>query len=514
MKIAKWLFAFVVFLCLTTAYVTHVEATMPRPTITMPGGNTTVAYDDLTITGTNAARARVYVSLRDITTNSSIFERREAYDSFGNTNWVLFISQSYLTPGREYRLTAFAKLDGLEVWTNPSTHFFVDFPPPTFHEPVNGASHSLDPIEVSGTNPSGGQMYIFVRNLTTNTLVIDNQFVPYSRNSSYWAFTIPKNRLTPGHRYSVSIVSVHGHQVRGNHTKAWVEEEKQFSITHQQTAVRPAPAAQPSLQPIPPRWAITPAKPVVFDRVRIMGTSAQVRGQVPYGVDDLYITIWDITDGARIELVNTRIENRDHDSFGHIITELVRGNNYYAVVRSVTRSSDGSIFSDEWADVYFTVPVQPPVMLLGTPLDVYNFAYFSEGLFTNGVSVDRTRIELIDLGTLRSFYINWSVSRHYHTDWDPWSLYDTQVAQTLGTWGSWAHRPGLLRFPSGQLVAVGFHLMPHGASFRGDNGLDGHMCMFYGREGGGAIHNMEGGNRVALAAYNHHNVSRVLDEER
>ena len=513
MKIAKWLFAFVVFLGLTTTFVKHVEATMPRPTITMPGSNSTVPYADLEIIGTNSARAQVYLSLRDITANSAVFDRREVDGSLGYTNWTLSISQGYLTPGREYRLTAFAKLDGLEVWTIPSTHFFVDFPNPTFDEPTNGTSHNFDSVEVSGTNLSGGQMYIFVRNLTTDNLVIDNQFIPYTQNSSSWAFTIPKNRLTPGHRYSVSIVSMHGQIVRGNHTEAWAQQEKEFSIAHQQTAVRPAAAALPSLQPTPPRQAIISAQPVEFDRVRIMGTSAQVRGQVPHGVDDLYITIWDITYDNQVILETTLVENRDLNSFDHVITELVRGHNYYAVVRSVIRNSDGSIFSDEWADVYFTIPVQPPIMLLGTPLDVYNFAYYSEGLSGDGAFMDRTRIELIDLGTMRSFYINWSVARNYHTDWDPWSASDTQVARSLPGWGSWGHRPGLLRFPSGQLVAVGFHLHPHGASFSGGNGLDGHMCMFYGREGGGVLSNMEGGNRMALRAYNHHNISRFIEAE-
>jgi len=157
----------------------------------------------------------------------------------------------------------------------------------------------------------------------------------------------------------------------------------------------------------------------------------------------------------------------------------------------------------------FTVYTRPNVRLLGTTRAVFDLA-IAEGVGTppnRPNETNRIRLELIDLETMKSFDISWAVSTGYHTDWDPWSLNDTNIARTIPGWNTWNARPGILRFPGGHLVAVGFHLRPHDISFRPNNGINGHMCMFYGTGGGGCISTMNAGNAAARVALTHPNIA-------
>jgi hypothetical protein len=116
---------------------------------------------------------------------------------------------------------------------------------------------------------------------------------------------------------------------------------------------------------------------------------------------------------------------------------------------------------------------------------------------------NRSIRELIDLDTGKSFNISWAASAGYHTDWDPATLADTSVAQSLSTWGSWRARPGII-IVDNRLIAVGFHLMPHGVSFTANNGINGHMCMYYhdSPTGTGTAEYAASMNAAAEEAYN------------
>jgi hypothetical protein len=154
----------------------------------------------------------------------------------------------------------------------------------------------------------------------------------------------------------------------------------------------------------------------------------------------------------------------------------------------------------------------PPVELMSTAEVMRSFVSHST--------------QLIDLQTMRTIHIFWGRPDGRHTDWTPQSPSDTAIVQNLvdaripitdprwndrGTW-NWNGRTGVVRLGGGRLIAVGFHLFPHGSFIGGhpgwplvdrsnerpDGGWDvgGHMCMYYGDSTGGTI----GLNNVAREA--------------
>jgi len=129
---------------------------------------------------------------------------------------------------------------------------------------------------------------------------------------------------------------------------------------------------------------------------------------------------------------------------------------------------------------------------------------------------------LVDLVTMQEFNISFQTSPNWHVDWSPATRNDTGVIQNIlapnvpindnrwnnpdgsSTLWSWGQRQGVLRLSGGRLVAVGFHLYPHGSSMvtpvwpmRNDSDtppwnrtpplarwpLGGHMCMYFGDSG-------------------------------
>jgi len=126
--------------------------------------------------------------------------------------------------------------------------------------------------------------------------------------------------------------------------------------------------------------------------------------------------------------------------------------------------------------------------------------------------------ELIDLKTKKSFKIYANAPRDRHTDWSPLTSADTDVIKRINdpsrasNWTGWDNvnnwpnfiaRAGVLMV-KGRLIAVGFHLRPHGTIIGGKNTqpglplidesdvqpsdrkpqidtwpMGGHMCMYY-----------------------------------
>ena len=100
--------------------------------------------------------------------------------------------------------------------------------------------------------------------------------------------------------------------------------------------------------------------------------------------------------------------------------------------------------------------------------------------------------EVYDLITGISFKISWASTDNYHSDWSPLTMGDTELIKGILcqgnrdvnwsdylTWesmGAWGARVGILRLDGleggdGHLIAIGYHLRPHGSTMGGESGL-------------------------------------------
>jgi len=145
---------------------------------------------------------------------------------------------------------------------------------------------------------------------------------------------------------------------------------------------------------------------------------------------------------------------------------------------------------------------------------------------------NRISVPLTDLWTGKQLNISWQPVSNRHTDWSPMTSDDTAVLKSIlahdvevddeswentSSW-SWNARPGVIDV-HGRLIAVGFHLFPHGSIVGGSPGwpfvndsntppadrdpplnnwpLGGHMCLYYGDSAGGT----QAANDAAEEAY-------------
>jgi len=157
-------------------------------------------------------------------------------------------------------------------------------------------------------------------------------------------------------------------------------------------------------------------------------------------------------------------------------------------------------------------------------------------------NTDPGLVVVLDLNTGESFTITWAPSSR-HSDWSPATVDDTNRIKSIinpnilyedrywdnsSNWNYFEARPGIIDV-NGTLVAVGYHLTPHGSvmhdarpGLTGDVNirledrnppirmwpLGGHMCMYYGEgvSSGGTL----SCNREALNAYNQWNQIQML----
>jgi hypothetical protein len=197
-----------------------------NPTISSPASNVTVAFGNVVVSGNNPSGGSVWIHLRNVTTEQRVdlgsganFGHRV---SNGGSTYSFSIPSNRLVAGSRYRISIESNLNGVSTWAE--REFIVRAPAnPTITAPANNAELIIGNVVVSGNNPSGGSVWIHLRNATTGQRVDlgseANSGHRVSNGGSTYSFTIPGDMLIAGYRYRISIES------NLNGVSTWAERE-------------------------------------------------------------------------------------------------------------------------------------------------------------------------------------------------------------------------------------------------------------------------------------------------
>lgn len=171
------------------------------PAITNPANNAVIPRQAFNITWGLVSGASYLVSLRNLTTDALLINRR-AVGVGSNSSRV---EQSQLVAGHRYRVAVASVVSGQEQWAE---RLFSVIPnPPTITNPANNANIPRQAFNITWGLTTGATSYLVsMRNVTTNALLINRRAVGANTNF----LRVEQNQLVVGHRYRIAVASVAG----------------------------------------------------------------------------------------------------------------------------------------------------------------------------------------------------------------------------------------------------------------------------------------------------------------
>ncbi len=194
-------------------------AILAQPTIYFPDENDECLLEDMMVDWNNCSYSEYYlISLRDLTTNQLLIERKEIYTS------QYEIPSSYFTIGHEYKIAIGAVGQGTEKWDEAVfTIIETDYDnviseneyAPNVIFPEQDIQYDLEDITVEWDICEYADYYLFsFRDITMDQLIINREEV---NDESYY---ISSNNFVSGHTYRVAVASVDD-----SDTENWTEVE-------------------------------------------------------------------------------------------------------------------------------------------------------------------------------------------------------------------------------------------------------------------------------------------------
>jgi hypothetical protein len=340
-KLSMRIFTFLLMaVVLVSSFPITALAAPASPTITAPANNASVQLGNVTVSGNNPGNGSIWIHLRNLTTNQRVdlgsgaqFGHRV---STGGSSYSFTIQSGRLVAGNRYRVSIECSRDGKSSWAEREFSIqAVALANPTITAPANNVSVPFGNVTVSGSNPSGGSIWIHLRNLTTNQRVDLGSGAQFghrvSTGGSTYSFTIQSSRLVAGNRYRLSI------ECSKEGLSSWAERE--FSV-------QAAAPANPTIT-APANNASVP-----FGNVTVSGNNP--------GGGSIWIHLRNLTTDQRIDLGSGA-------QFGHRVST---GGSSYTFTIPISKFAPGNRYrmtiecnrdgTSSWAEREFSVQAATP----------------------------------------------------------------------------------------------------------------------------------------------------------
>lgn len=171
--------------------------------ITRPFNGSIIEKKDLTISWSGlTGNFKYYFSLKNLTNNTFVVS-----ETVTDKN-SYFVNASRLVPGNKYKATVYVKDSNLAAGVSSNSVMFsikeaeIPISPPQISSPRNGSVVNYGNVSVYWNRVQGAYQYKYdVLNESTNKVVIR------STRTQYASFTLPKAKLTPGHKYKITVAA-------------------------------------------------------------------------------------------------------------------------------------------------------------------------------------------------------------------------------------------------------------------------------------------------------------------